>query len=162
MNPTTIPTLAVKHPYYCSDGCYYSNNCETKWASLASFLGEMGAADVDMNLVWRWDLKSHGDDDNLGADWSTANLHLYVMHQRKAAPHTHIVSVARADEPAIITFLSKHWETMQAIWAPFTASTDLAKEAAAAWRAHRIAVLRAELDALTAAEVERIDRAGGR
>lgn len=138
------PTIFVKHPYYCSDGCYYSNNCETSWSSFAAYLAEMGEADVDMNFVWRWDVKGIDPEDNPG--WTVASLHLYMMHQRKAKPHTHIIQITREDEAAILAYLGKHWQTMQAIWAPFAAdSSALADEAAKAYRAKRIATLRAEL-----------------
>jgi hypothetical protein len=147
------PLWAPKHPYYCSEGCYFSRECHTNWPTWSAFFAEMGDADVDMNLVWRWDFMPEGVDDGNEppADWTTATLRLFVMGQRKAKPHSHFVTVRREDEPAIRVFLQQHWETIQKLWAPFTAdSGPLVEEVVAQMRAHRLAVLRAEIAELEA------------
>ena len=138
----------VDHPYYCADGCYYTSDAKahTTHDGWASFLKEFKDADVNLNLVWRWDWRIDEED-------GSHSLAIFMMHQRKAQPHSHqIENVRPEDEPSVRAFLDKHWRTIQAIWAPLTVDVDgsIAKEAAAQWRAERIAALEAELATLRA------------
>ena len=133
-----------KHPYYCC------GNDMSRHASWTAFFAAMGGADIDMNLVFRWDISGATDDDDKPVpDWTRATLTLHIMHQRKGRYATHEVSITRDDEPAVILYLTKHWETMRAIWAPFTAASGPAvDEVRAQMRARRIALLEAELSEL--------------
>jgi hypothetical protein len=45
----------VDHPYYCTEGNYYSNGCHSTYDSWADFVEEANGWDLDMNLLFRWD-----------------------------------------------------------------------------------------------------------
>ena len=49
--------MAVEHPYYCSESNYYSNKPSMTWETMTEFLDEFEGTDIDMNLVFRWDIK---------------------------------------------------------------------------------------------------------
>lgn len=132
-----------KHPYYGPEA--FGEDC-TKWHSWAAFFEALGKCDVDLNLVWRWDWLCEEE----SAEPST-ELHLFMCHQRKSRHVEHVIAVRPDDEPGIVAYLAKHWETMQAMWAPFTdAESPNGMEWAMQMRARRIAQLRAELEILTA------------
>ena len=136
----------VKHDYYCSEGCHFSNDCHVEYGSWRSFLEEWGAADKDYNLLFRWDWRGPG-----WTEEEHEELHLFYMLQRKARPQSVHVTVRREDEPQIRAFLEKKWRELQGLWAPFHADSAADTEAMAAeWRKSRVAQLRAELEALEA------------
>ena len=130
-----------EHPYYCSE------NDTARHDSWSDYEAKMGNADVDLNLVFRWDIHIDGDEDGKPpADWTRATLTIHIVQQRKGRHRTHEIRMTRDDEPAIFVYLTKHWETMQAVWAPFAADSGPgADEMRAQLRARRIAALRAEL-----------------
>lgn len=131
------------HPYY---GPETGLQTHKSWADFAATYAD---ADVDMNLVWRWDWCTADDEGQPKAEPYT--LRIYMAHQRKARFATHEVTVMRSDEPAVYAFLEKHRQTIQALWAPFTAASGpAADEMRKQLRARRIAEIRAEL-----AELER-------
>jgi hypothetical protein len=45
----------VDHSYYCSDQNYFSADCHQEFECWADFLEEESDADLDMNLVFRFD-----------------------------------------------------------------------------------------------------------
>jgi hypothetical protein len=109
-----------EHPYYCAEGCFFSNGCHRS-LSWADFLDEFGDADVDLNLVWRWDWHQERDEDTderTGQPERTLRLHM--MHQRKAAPCSFDVRVAPDDEPSVREFLARHWAVVRALWSPLS------------------------------------------
>jgi hypothetical protein len=110
------------HPYYMTEGNYYSNNCHTEWECLDLFLSEYGDADVDRNLVVRWDWRE-GEDWDLAAHNGSdtdriARLVVQIIHQRKARLVSHEIKVCRADEPEARAFLLKHAERLAENWSP--------------------------------------------
>lgn len=114
----------VKHSYYCNEGSYFANkSVETYFKTLADFLGEMGDADMDYNLLFRWDWEEDDDEGkpNFNGDENYRNgkLKLFYMQQRRGNYTYCIVEVCRADEPDVVAFLKRQWENMQALWAPF-------------------------------------------
>lgn len=116
----------VKHSYYCSESNFYSSEPYNRYGSWPEFVSGMGAADLDMNLVFRWDW-TEGDDEasNFNGDpyYRNGTLQLFYMVQRKGIFSCHEVSVCRADEPAVIAFLKPRWEHMRALWEPVSQPT---------------------------------------
>lgn len=113
----------VKHRYYCNEGNYFSNDCHFKYESWADFLDEMGDADMDYNMVYRWDWSEtdhETDESNFNGDvyYRNGELLLFYMGQRKAKAISCEIKVCRADEQAVIDFLKPRWEYMHAMWAP--------------------------------------------
>lgn len=125
----------VKHSYYCTEGQYFANQSEhqTIWQfkSWADFLAEMGAADMDYNLLFRWDWdEAHpetGDSTYTGDNnYRNGKLFLFFMHQRKGYHSTSIIEVCRADEPAVLAYLTPFWEHMRDLWAPISQQQGVA------------------------------------
>jgi hypothetical protein len=112
----TLEQLAQNHPYYCS-GNYYSNEPYYKWNNWSEFYNEYHNADVDMNMVFRWDISNHDDDDLQLGKYMT----IIMIHQRKGilAQHT-IQKLFDYDMEQIVAYLKKHWQNMQALWNPIS------------------------------------------
>lgn len=118
------------HPYYASDGCYYTpgtkwHDVHTEYRSWRDFLDEWGDTDPDLNLVYRWDWDRPDPDDyryELDNDPSFVmpgdTLHIYFMLQRKAKPHSIAIDIIEAEEPAVRAWLTRRALTVRAIWAP--------------------------------------------
>lgn len=114
--PTLLEQLAVKHPYYCSDSNYYSNQAGQSFNTIEDFLKEFGEADVDFNLCFRWDIKPH--------DWRDLSegyyAEVFLILQRKGIfKPIHIETVIEDQLPAFHEYLQKHKNTLDAIWKPF-------------------------------------------
>lgn len=115
----------VDHPYYCAEGNYYAPGNEQpgkRYKSWAEFMAAMGDADMDYNMLFRWDwregdgydLADYNGDDN----YRHAELAIYWMGQRKGLYYWSVVEVCRNDEPAIIDFLRPRWEYLKSLWEP--------------------------------------------
>lgn len=145
---TTIPTLTdtphlweVDHPYYAEDGCFYTPG--TRWAevhteydSWADFAEGWGDTDPDLNLVYRWDWNRPDPDDwtyeienDPGFVMPGDTLHIYFMLQRKAKPHSIVIQITEADEPAVRAWLTERAKTVRAIWSPILDEAGRLEEA---------------------------------
>jgi hypothetical protein len=110
----TLEQLAQNHPYYCS-GNYYSNEPFAKWNNWSEFYNEWHNADVDMNMVFRWDISNH-DDDNLELG---KYMRIIIIQQRKGILFEHhIQKLFEYGVKQIVDYLEKHWQNMQALWNP--------------------------------------------
>ena len=115
---TTLKELAVDHPYYASGSNYYSNDADGSHETMGDFLDEFEDSDVDMNLVYRWDVKERCDentDEPLGHYYAE----IFIIGQRKGLYLPQYV--ARFDECDVerfVSYLEKHWLTIQALWRP--------------------------------------------
>lgn len=112
-----IPLWESDHPYYCNEGNFYKRDHHHRWDTWAAFYEAWGDNDRDMNLVFRWDWHPYGDDPGPGRP---ADLHIYVMLQRKGFNMSHSVSVLREEEPAVRAFLAECWEKLRELWAPLS------------------------------------------
>lgn len=114
----------VDHDYYCNDGNYYANDTHAIYETWAEFIEAEGDADMDYNLVFRWDWRE-GDGWELGAYngddyYRHARLCVYFMGQRKGLFRSAEVKVCRADEAAIIAYLKPRWENLKEMWEPLS------------------------------------------
>jgi len=113
----------VNHPYYCNEGNYYARESVEFYAkSWSDFMSVFGDADMDYNLLFRWDWIEEDDDCNptFNGDINYRNekLKLFWMGQRKGLYQYSIVEVCRADEPAVIEFLKPRLEHLKSLWEP--------------------------------------------
>jgi hypothetical protein len=110
-----LEELKAPHPYYCSDSNYYSNDAGKEWETMTDFLAEFDNADVDMNLVFRFDVQER-DEGHPGR--LMANV--YMIHQRKGifSPHR-IKHINESEAERFSLYLSKHWIAIQELWTPF-------------------------------------------
>jgi hypothetical protein len=116
----------VDHDYYCEQSNYYAPGREQpfqEYGSLAGFLAEEGESDMDYNLVFRWDWReedmetgqcSYNGDDS----YRNGKLLLFIMNQRKGLYRWVVVSVCRADEPAVIKYLQPRLRHLMKLWQP--------------------------------------------
>jgi hypothetical protein len=115
----------VKHSYYCNLGNYYANGCGHQYDSFDDFLEEWGDADMDYNLLFRWDWKEYEPDDWTDEEvedddhYSGDKLEVFWMLQRKGAYRFCEIKVNKEDEQKVIEFLKPRWEYMKSLWQPF-------------------------------------------
>lgn len=113
-----LTTLFVDHPYYCSESNYYSNDAGAQWETMTDFLAEFESCDVDMNLVFRWDIRQR-DEQNPGRYYAE----VFMMHQRKGifSPH-YIKHINEGEAIRFRAYLEKHWRVMRLMWEPLSAN----------------------------------------
>lgn len=106
------------HDYYCSDKNYYSNDVGGKWDNFQEFYDEYIDADINMNLIFRWDIIK--DEDGL------LYMEIFIIHQSKGifAPHF-IENVNESDFENIKKLLQPHLDKLASIWSPFTPTINL-------------------------------------
>lgn len=119
----------VDHPYYCTEGGYFHSQAQHKtvheFKSWSSFIAEMGEADPDYNLLFRWDWSENDpetDEPTFTGDnyYRNGKLSLFFMHQRKGFHSTSVVEVCRADEPAVIAYLQPRLAYLMRLWEPLS------------------------------------------
>lgn len=119
----------VDHPYYWNEGSFHERGMHVRHESWADFIGEMGDADEDLNLVCRWDWKQDDPDEDKGGSAihvpaGTGTLKVFYVVQRKAYTFSHEVAVTAADEPAVRAWLEQKWRHLQRLWAPLAPVTS--------------------------------------
>lgn len=114
----TLNDLKIDHDYYCSESNYYSHKPKGNWSTFQDFFNEFQDADVDMNLIFRWDIKTR---DN-GQDY----MEIFMIHQRKGifAPH-YIESVSESDVENIVKLLQPHLDKLTKNWLPLIPATPI-------------------------------------
>lgn len=118
------PLWESDHPYYAQEGNYYSNGEHAEYESWSDFMDEMGDADLDMNLVYRWDWRE-GDD--WGIPPGESRLMIFWIGQRKARAFSSEVAVTRDDEPAIRAWLRPRLARLMELWSPLTPTKESAR-----------------------------------
>jgi len=114
----------IKHPYYMTEGNYYSNDCHFEYKSWSEFLSNWGDSDMDYNWFVRWDWME-GDDCGCGDyngddNYRHAQFLMQVVLQRKAKLQSVAISVCRNDETEILKFLEPRWGYMKTMWSPLS------------------------------------------
>jgi len=108
-----LEDLSVGHDYYCSDSNFHSNDASARFETFADFYEEFNSADVDMNLVFRWDLHQREESKRY-------YLEIFMIHQRKGIfSPIHIAYFDEKDIPLFVEYLKPHIKTMKNIWKPF-------------------------------------------
>lgn len=97
----------VEHEYYCNLGNYYSNDCGEEYDTWEDFFEEWGDADLDFNLLFRWDWNPESN-----------KLYLFYMLQRKGIYRYCSVNIKEEDEQKIIDFLKPKWQHLKGLWSP--------------------------------------------
>lgn len=99
-----------KHPYYCSNSNYYSNEVREVYDTMTAFLDEFEEADVDMNLVFRWDIIK--DDEK-----SHYSAYVYLILQRKGIfKPIEIVKITESEVERFENYLKNNKKTIDALW----------------------------------------------
>ena len=78
-----LDDLAVDHDYYASSVNYYSNDAGDDFRTWADFYEEFHDADIDMNLVYRWDIHKREESGRYRMEifiiHGEINLNVYVI-----------------------------------------------------------------------------------
>ena len=109
-----IKDLAIDHSYYCSEYNYYDNDTRFHQPTWDDFMSKMGDADMDFNLIFRWDIM-------LNEDTNEYYMELFYMQQRHGKFIVWVIdNVTDEDEESIKEFLSKYWQYMTELWKPIS------------------------------------------
>lgn len=106
------------HAYYCD-----RNGEGETYDSLDDFLYEWEDADMDYNMLFRWDWNEYDsstyEEDEREEDHSTKDtLLVYWVQQRKGRLYYCEVKVSKDEEDQVREFLKPRWEYMKAMWEP--------------------------------------------
>lgn len=113
MKNLTLKDLAVKHDYYCSDSNFYSNEAALKYETFSDFYEDFHDADIDMNLIFRWDIREREES-------KRHYLEIFMMNQRKGIFRPIYISLFDdKDVDLFIGLLKPHIEKIKSIWKPF-------------------------------------------
>jgi len=110
----TLKELAIDHDYYASGSNYYSNDAGGKYDTWADFYKEFKDANIDMNLVYRWDIYER---EKSGRYY----MQVVIIAQRKGIyMPIHINYVDDKDVDQIQEFMRPHFEKLLIIWQPLS------------------------------------------
>jgi len=111
---TTLKDLAIDHDYYASDNNYYDRDAGGKYNTWADFYEEFKDADIDMNLVYRWDITKREKSERY-------YMQVVIIAQRKGIyMPIHIDYVDEKDVPQIKEFMKPHFDKLLSIWNPLS------------------------------------------
>jgi len=120
MKNETLELLAVDHPYYCSDSNFYSNEPRERYQTMTAFLDDFEHCDIDMNLMFRWDIRNSSDDED-GKKAGRYEAEVFLMLQRKGIfKPVMISSVNEVEAQRFKIYAQKHWEVLNNIWSPIS------------------------------------------
>jgi len=109
-----LKDLAIDHDYYASGSNYYSNEATGHYPTWADFYEEFNDADIDMNLVYRWDITQR---EKAGRYY----MQVVIIAQRKGIyMPIQIDYVDEKDVPQIIEFMKPHFYKLLSIWNPLS------------------------------------------
>lgn len=110
----TLKYLAVAHDYYCHTSNYNSNEAAQHFNTWAEFYQEFHDSDLDMNLIFRWDIK---EKESKGEYY----MEVFMMLQRKGMfMPVNISNVFEDDVKTIVAFLQLHYNKLQHLWTPLS------------------------------------------
>ena len=114
-----LKDMAIDHSYYCSDNNYYSNEPAQSFLTATDFLDGFEDADIDMNLVFRFDIhQDRGGDDNFVDSYSAE---VFIIMQRKGIfKPCYIKSITESELDRFVSYLQKHKNHLNEIWEPLT------------------------------------------
>ena len=109
-----LKDLAIKHDYYASDSNYYSSKAGGYFNTWSDFYEEFKDANIDSNLVYRWDIYK-------GCIEGVLCMNIVIIAQQKGIyMPIHISCVEEKDVEQIISFMKPHFEKLLSIWQPLS------------------------------------------
>jgi hypothetical protein len=115
METIKLKDLAIDHDYYASDSNYYSRDASEFYSSWEDFYEDYNDADIDMNLVYRWDIKE--DEDSPGE----FSMQIVIIKQRKGIyTPIQIESLKEENASEIVSFLEPHLAKLMVNWSPIS------------------------------------------
>ncbi len=109
-----------KHPYYSNESNHFANGWFLEYESFAEFLSAWGDADVDMNLIYRWDWEEYDCIDHYEGEpedkYKGDYLKIFRVLQRKGIYCGQIIKVNKEDEAAVKEYLARYKPTIMSFW----------------------------------------------
>lgn len=113
--------MSTDHPYHTSELNFYTNEWPAKWKTANDFLDEFEDADMDYNLVFRWDINLYYDNELDKEIPGKYSAQITMVLQRKGIYAPNVIEVIVEEElPRLIAYLRKHWEYMIEMWNPIS------------------------------------------
>ena len=111
-----LKDLAVNHDFYASDHNYYSNDAGDTFDNWSDFYEEFYDADIDLNLVIRWDIFK-----NENVQFDSYYMQVIIIAQRNGIYMPFIIRrIEENDVPQIIEFMEPHFKKILSIWNPLS------------------------------------------
>lgn len=114
-----LKDLADRHPYYCCDVNYYSNKAAQRNETFEEFLDEWSGADLDYNLLFRWDVIENDEDEKENTYFFKA---FFILQRKGIFMPVHVDVIEEKDVPSLLEFLKPYQCKMQKIWEPLSLS----------------------------------------
>lgn len=109
----TLKELAIDHDYYAHGSNYYSTEAYGHYNTWADFYNNFFDADIDMNLIYRWDIFEQCP--------GNFSMQVVIIGQRKGIYlPIEIDRVEENDVPQIVEFLKPHFDKLLSIWKPLS------------------------------------------
>jgi hypothetical protein len=106
--------ISYNHQYYCNNSNYYSNEPNEYYETVTDFLDVFEDADIDMNLIFRWDIKLKEDSEK------NYYVEIFIIQQRKGIfKPIYIKSITEEEAKRLELLLAKHFEVLKNLWKPF-------------------------------------------
>jgi uncharacterized protein YydD (DUF2326 family) len=114
-----LKKLSVDHPYYCSESNFYSNEANEEYETMTDFLEEYKDSEVDLNLIFRWDILQTTSNKNIGTGKYWAMV--FMIKQRKGIFSPIIIKSINEKEAVLFEEVAKkHWDRLKDIWRPLS------------------------------------------
>jgi len=109
---TTIDQLAIEHDYYCILHNRNSNDAYHEYDTWHEFYLEWGDMDLDMNLLFRWDIKPKKEAQHY-------TMEIFIVLQRRGIFIPILIKdIQEKDLTQILDFLIPCAKKLQNIWKP--------------------------------------------
>ena len=109
----TLKKLSIEHQYYCSDSNYFNADCSEEFETMTDFLEEYKTADIDMNLIFRFDIR--------GVETGHYSAEVFIIHQRKGIFKPIIInSITEKEAVEFEKLLKNHWKKLVELWKPIS------------------------------------------
>ena len=108
---TLLEKLSIKHSYYCHTNNYDSIEAGEEYNTMTDFIEEYKDADIDMNLIFRWDIYKEDD--------GSYRAEIFIIKQRKGLFSPCIIESINEDEAIEFEKIAKkHFNYLLKIWKP--------------------------------------------
>ena len=102
-----------QHHSECSDTNFYAAKAKMIYPNFEEFYQEFADADVNMNLIFRWDIRTNED--------GSKYCQIFFIQQRKGVfLPARINNFEEADEADLKELLKAHWKYLKDIWMPIS------------------------------------------
>lgn len=119
-NKLTLEDIAVDHSYFCSMQNAFNSQIGLTFENWESFFKEWGEYDLDLALLFRWDIKERSDEvDQL--KFGKFYMELFLLKQKRGVfVPIYIRSVVEENVDEITTYLNTRYIHIHQLWQPIS------------------------------------------